>query len=143
MRDHPDVLRPIFISGHSQLTVQSLMTLFEIVLSPPGSNARRSENLTLTFWRDWLIDVGDGSRSVSLDKILIFASGVDQIPPMGFPQRPQIEFLHAPHESGARRRYPEANTCSVVLRLPIHHTFEDFVEYMESGIRQSPTFGFI
>uniref|UniRef100_A0A1A7WUY6 Uncharacterized protein n=1 Tax=Iconisemion striatum TaxID=60296 RepID=A0A1A7WUY6_9TELE len=100
MSTHPDVLRPIFVSGHSQLTVPSLMHLFKTVLSPPGSNARRSENRTLTFWRDWLIDVGDGSRSVTLPQILIFASGVDQIPPLGFHETPQIEFLHEPHANG-------------------------------------------
>ncbi|XP_035990293.1 G2/M phase-specific E3 ubiquitin-protein ligase-like [Fundulus heteroclitus] len=143
MRAHPDILRPIFVSGHAQLTVQSMMTLFETVFSPPGSNARRRENLTLTFWRDWLIEVGDGSRAVTLQKILIFVSGVEQIPPLGFPHKPQIEFLHTPLEDGSRRRYPEANTCSVILRLPIHETFDDFVDYMESSILQSPTFDFV
>lgn len=168
MRAHPEILRPLFVSGQSRLNVQSVISLFETVLSPPGSNARRSENLTITFWRDWLIDVGgklflyvcmiyilyiyvyiifafcppDGSRTVSLEEVLTFASGVAEIPPLGFPERPQLEFLHAPHNDGARRRYPEANTCSVILRLPIHATYEDFVDYMESGIKQSPTFGF-
>lgn len=85
----------------------------------------------------------DGSRAVTLEKILIFVSGVEQIPPLGFPQRPQIQFLHTPLEDSTWRRYPEANTCSIILRLPIHATFENFVEYMESGILQSPTFGFV
>uniref|UniRef100_A0A3B3XDS4 HECT domain-containing protein n=1 Tax=Poecilia mexicana TaxID=48701 RepID=A0A3B3XDS4_9TELE len=141
MRTHPEILRPIFVSGHNQLTVQNMMSLFDTVFSPLGSNARRAENLTLMFWRDWLIEA-DGSRPISLQNILTFVSGVDLIPPLGFPERPQIEFLHAPLENGSRRRYPEANTCSVVMRLPIHETFEEFQEYMESGIIQSPTFGF-
>ncbi|KAK5607975.1 hypothetical protein CRENBAI_007263 [Crenichthys baileyi] len=33
MRAYPDVLRPIFVSGHSLLTIQSMVTLFETVLS--------------------------------------------------------------------------------------------------------------
>uniref|UniRef100_A0A087YJY6 HECT domain-containing protein n=1 Tax=Poecilia formosa TaxID=48698 RepID=A0A087YJY6_POEFO len=128
MRTHPEILRPIFVSGHNQLTVQNMMSLFDTVFSPLGSNARRAENLTLMFWRDWLIEAGDGSRPISLQNILTFVSGVDLIPPLGFPERPQIEFLHAPLENGSRRRYPEANTCSVVMRLSIHETFEEFQE---------------
>lgn len=58
IRAHPNVLRPMFIHGQDKLKVEDILGLFKAVLSPPGSNARRSEGLTLTFWNDWLIEVG-------------------------------------------------------------------------------------
>lgn len=76
MRTHHDVLRPIFVAGHSQLTIPSLLDVFKVFLSPPGSKARRSENRTLTFWRDWLIDVG-GKLFCSL-QLLVSSSFICQ-----------------------------------------------------------------
>uniref|UniRef100_A0A8D0CSH6 HECT domain-containing protein n=1 Tax=Sander lucioperca TaxID=283035 RepID=A0A8D0CSH6_SANLU len=55
-------------------------------------------------------------------------------------------------ETGSNRRrdenqtfivFPEANTCQVVLRLPLHNSYDNFVKFMESGILQSPIFGII
>ncbi|XP_013888119.1 uncharacterized protein LOC106535614 [Austrofundulus limnaeus] len=39
MRNHPETLSPIFVSGHNQLTVQNMINLFDTDFSPPGSNA--------------------------------------------------------------------------------------------------------
>ncbi|KAK9976745.1 hypothetical protein ABG768_021948, partial [Culter alburnus] len=81
-----------------------------------------------------------GTRPVNLGQILIFTSGADKIPPLGFGHKPTIQFLH-PEDHG-NRIFPEANTCDVTLRLPLHGTYLQFRERMESGILQSPTFGF-
>lgn len=67
---------------------------------------------------------------------MVFASGADTIPVLGFPTRPSLGFNH---EHG--RRYPEANTCLIKLKLPIHRNYEDFVKFMVEGIVQAPTFG--
>lgn len=77
---------------------------------------------------------------MSLQEILIFISGADNIPPLGFPNKPTIQFLH-PEDNGVRI-FPEANTCDVTLRLPLHDSYVSFRDKMESGILQSPTFGF-
>ncbi|KAK7922263.1 hypothetical protein WMY93_009165 [Mugilogobius chulae] len=141
MKTHSDKLKPLFVLSAQKLIVQDLLSLFEVKFSPQGSNARVRETKTVGFWRDWLIDVSDGCRPVTLEDVLIFASGVDSLPPLDFLQKPEIEFLH---DTGmGPRRYPEANTCSVILRLPLHTEYDDFVEYMESGIRQAPVFVFL
>ncbi|KAL7408084.1 hypothetical protein ABVT39_018006 [Epinephelus coioides] len=137
----PDVLKPLFVGGPKALEVQDLLDLFSPCFSPPGSNRRRQENQALMFWKDWLIEVDEGTRPVTLEQMLIFASGIDCIPPLGFPNHPTIEFLH--DSNGNRRIFPEANTCEVILRLPLHPSYSIFMEYMESGILQSPTFGLI
>ncbi|XP_072572652.1 G2/M phase-specific E3 ubiquitin-protein ligase-like isoform X2 [Paramormyrops kingsleyae] len=138
---HPGTLKPLFVGGPKRLEMQDLLDLFSICFSDPGSNRRRLENRAMMFWKDWLIEVDEGTRPVTLEQILIFASGTDSIPPLGFSHRPNIEFLHC--NDGNQKLFPEANTCQVILRLPLHPSYSIFVEYVESGILQSPTFGFI
>lgn len=138
---HPEIMRPLFVGGLKAVSLEDLQELFQFNLSPQGSNHRRMENQTKMFWNDWLIEVDEGTRPLNLGKILTFAAGVDSIPPLGFSSTPVIEFLHS--QDANRRVFPEANTCEVILRLPIHPTYSLFVDFMESGILQSPTFGFI
>ncbi len=78
----------------------------------------------------------DGVFEITLDQLLVFASGADRIPALGFSPQPTLNFTH---EMG--RKYPEANTCVVKLKLPIHDTYEMFCKYMCEGIIQAPTFG--
>lgn len=73
---------------------------------------------------------------VTLEKAFEFASGALTVPTLGFPHRPQIQFLHE-----GNRIFPEANTCALVLRLPLHSSYEAFKQYMMEGILQAPTFG--
>uniref|UniRef100_A0A3P9LHB6 HECT domain-containing protein n=1 Tax=Oryzias latipes TaxID=8090 RepID=A0A3P9LHB6_ORYLA len=72
--------------------------------------------------------ISEGSRPVTLGQILVFASGTDTIPPLGFPTRPKLVFLHW---EGVPRIFPEANTCDVTLRLPLHSSYSAFVEHMD------------
>lgn len=75
---------------------------------------------------------------VTLEDVLMFSTGTNRIPPLGFDMGPTLTFLHADKE---HRKFPEANTCGLILRLPIHSSYESFNEYMISGIAQSPHFG--
>ncbi len=78
-------------------------------------------------------------QPLTMEMVLEFASGASTVPPLGFAQRPQIQFLHG--NSGYKRIYPEANTCQIILRLPIHDSYDDFKTCMTDGILQAPTFG--
>ena len=84
----------------------------------------------------------EGAQPVSLDlkDVLRFATGAEAIPPLGFQRCPCLEFLHVLVD-GMLRKYPEANTCGLVLHLPLHRSYEDFSDFMISGIVQSPGFG--
>ncbi|XP_036433504.1 G2/M phase-specific E3 ubiquitin-protein ligase [Colossoma macropomum] len=126
----------MFVSEERPPQARDLCTLFEVHFSKQGSNRRARENQTICFWRDWL-KVEDGECSpITLEMILEFASGASTVPPLGFHHRPPIEFLHE-----ANKIFPEANTCLVVLRLPVHTDYESFKKYMKEGILQAPTFG--
>ncbi|XP_065096826.1 G2/M phase-specific E3 ubiquitin-protein ligase-like [Paramisgurnus dabryanus] len=107
---------------------------------------RVEEERAVGQWRDWLIDLEGGDAvlpwneiiKITLEDVLMFSTGTNRIPPHGFDELPTLGFLHADKE---RRQFPEANTCGLILRLPIHSSYEKFNEYMISGVVQSPHFG--
>ncbi len=75
------------------------------------------------------------SKSLTLQEVLAFASWLEELPPLGFKNQPIIDFIHTD------RIFPEANTCDVVLRLPIHRSYKEFCNHMCSGILQATEFG--
>ena len=71
---------------------------------------------------------------VSLKDVLIFATGSEDIPPMGFVNRPLIEFKD--------QQLPTASTCGPLLVLPLHVDNEKtFIEKMCFGIKDCCGFG--
>ena len=52
--------------------------------------------------------------------------------PFEFPNHSTIQFFH--DSNGNWRIFPEANTCKVILHLPLHPSYSIFTKYMESGI---------
>ena len=74
----------------------------------------------------------------SLEDVLSFSSGADYIPPLGFPIMPTLQFLH-----DSSSKYPQANTCSIILKLPIVHlSYDDFKANMDFGILNGKVFAF-
>lgn len=139
-------LRSLFGGGTPPpLTAEQLTHLFTVSFSPRGSSRRLEEERCIGHWRDWVIDIEGGDAllvleeepcTISLEDVLMFATGADKIPPLGFPVKPSLDFIY-----DKARKYPEANTCALILRLPIHQTYEEFSDHMISGIVQSPYFG--
>ena len=81
----------------------------------------------------------DGDTSLTLGAVLAFATGLQRIPAVGFPIGPRLEFLH---EEDGPALFPTANTCSLVLRLPVYPEYTGFKEAMEEGITYcGSTFG--
>ncbi|XP_039524304.1 uncharacterized protein LOC120477014 [Pimephales promelas] len=138
MQTHTDLFHIIFVEDKKPLRSSDLASLFKANLSDHDSYKRELETRTLCFWRDWIIDVEDEECApLTLENVLEFASGSSVIPPHGFLQQPQIEFLHDAPE----KIFPEANTCNIVLKLPIHYNYESFKTNMSNGILWAPTFG--
>ncbi|XP_039505457.1 G2/M phase-specific E3 ubiquitin-protein ligase-like [Pimephales promelas] len=147
---HSSSMEELFCGGAPPLLAASLLDLFTIEYSQRGSSRRALEEVTIGYWRDWIIQVEDGDAAVeleggekieiTLEDVLVFASGASAIPPFGFVENPTITFLHE-DLNGNRRMFPEANTCAITLKLPIGHEYEDFCHFMTSGIIQSPVFG--
>lgn len=56
LRKNPTVFN-MFVSEEIPLQAKDLCTLFDVDFSVQGRNRRDRENMTICFWRDWLIDI--------------------------------------------------------------------------------------
>uniref|UniRef100_A0A8C4THI9 HECT domain-containing protein n=1 Tax=Erpetoichthys calabaricus TaxID=27687 RepID=A0A8C4THI9_ERPCA len=117
IQHHPEVLKSVFTNTGKKLTASDVENLFTVC--------------TVGFWRDYLQD----AESVSLEDLLIFITGSDKIPPLGFCPTPCLEFLHDDS------RFPLANTCDNVIRIPLKQSFSEFKSDMDFGIKNSPEEG--
>ncbi|RXN21715.1 G2 M phase-specific E3 ubiquitin- ligase-like protein [Labeo rohita] len=78
---------------------------------------------------DAVLTVEDMDIKVTFNNLLMFATGTEQIPALGFDPEPTLEFLHIP-VNGSLRIYPEDNICGLVLRLPLHASYEALMKHM-------------
>ncbi|MEQ2312220.1 hypothetical protein AMECASPLE_028596, partial [Ameca splendens] len=122
LQKNPTVFHDIFVCQEKPLTARDLSSLFTVAYFAQGSNRRALENQLRMMVH-------------SLKDVLVFTSGASAIPPLGFPCQPEIQFLH-----DTKKIYPEANTCGVVLYLPLHSSYEAFKTFMTEGILQAPSF---
>ena len=80
--------------------------------------------------------ITEGQSCCSLEEVLVFFSGADHPPPLGFPHTPQLNFL--PKEA----LFPTASTCSLILRLPTrYHTYDMFRDAFTRGLKENDGFG--
>ena len=76
---------------------------------------------------------------VTLKDVLIFFTGADRVPLLGFDGQPCLTFLHDVNDS-----YPTASTCSLELRLPTkHRRYREFRDNMISGLKGHGGFGVV
>ncbi|XP_034080294.1 G2/M phase-specific E3 ubiquitin-protein ligase-like isoform X6 [Gymnodraco acuticeps] len=134
LQQHPTLLAPVLCHSEKRLTALELERLFKPDLSPPGSNRRLRESHTLGYWADYLLDCEESQTAVSLEDVLMFATGLTSLPPSGFEPSPGIEFLDD-------SPFPMANTCSNTLKLPLLDAYNVFKSQMDFGMQHSPGFG--
>nr|XP_023669462.1 uncharacterized protein LOC111844854 isoform X2 [Paramormyrops kingsleyae] len=129
----PQAFEKIFLQDTTSLKASDIVGLFQArSRSLPGSDRRRLEARAIAFWKDWLLEVEGGlTHPITLEDVLIFATGLRRIPAMGFVTQPELAFLHP--EDGLVR-FPKANTCSLVLQLPVGQAYTEFKNNMELGI---------
>lgn len=70
---------------------------------------------------------------LTLADILIFFSGVDSIPPLGFSCSPTLTFHN--------RELPSSSTCALTLTLPIHSDYVSFKAKVTFGMKHHGGFG--
>ena len=69
----------------------------------------------------------EGKTGCSVEDVLIFFTGTDKIPPLGFEKVPTITFLHC-----STAKFATASTCDPELQLPTCHgdDMDTFIEDM-------------
>ncbi|XP_066516189.1 uncharacterized protein [Hoplias malabaricus] len=134
LEEHTSTFRPIMCYSEIRLSSASLEAIFEVQLSAEGSSQRQEENRVLGYWRDYLLSTEEQDTNTSLEEILMFATGLNTLPPSGIQPQPTLLFEGA-------SRFPVANTSSNTLRIPFSKTYDQFKADMDFGIQNSPAFG--
>ena len=66
---------------------------------------------------------------------MVFFSGSSEVPPMGFPHDPAINFSNT-------SKYPTSSTCALELTLPtMHEIYKDFKESLDTAFIMHGGFG--
>lgn len=81
----------------------------------------------------------DEILDVHLSDLLVFVTGADAIPPLGFDRKIKVEFYDVTEEV---RRLPSSSTCALTLHLPrgIADTAE-FKEMLLQSLKEGHGFG--
>lgn len=75
-------------------------------------------------------------KQVTLAEVLIFFTGADNIPPLGY-QSASMYFNHD-------RIFPTGSTCAITLTLPTKHVkYEDFKRHLNIGFTLHGGFGLL
>lgn len=72
--------------------------------------------------------------------MLVFLTGANVAPSLGFDQSPPIEFLHQDEDECTQ--YTKANTCSVIFYLPSADYYEKFKCNVIFGIGNARGFAY-
>ncbi|XP_023820376.1 G2/M phase-specific E3 ubiquitin-protein ligase isoform X1 [Oryzias latipes] len=136
LQQYPAVMAPLLCHVDKRLSALDIENLFKPDLSEAGSNKRNQEERTISFWADYLLDCEESDSVITLEDIFMFATRVSGIPPAGLEPLPKLQFLES-------SKFPMANTCANILKLPLLENYNTFKENMTFGIRNSPGFGCI
>ncbi|XP_028577255.2 G2/M phase-specific E3 ubiquitin-protein ligase isoform X1 [Podarcis muralis] len=124
MQMNPDAFCSILCHKPEKLTAKLLGDLFAIHCVPGADKAR-----SLDFWMGYLQETEGGESAVTLEDILVFATGIRDIPPIGFDPEPAVKFLHI--------KYPVGKRHLNCLELPITKSYEKFKRIMDCTIRST------
>ena len=70
-----------------------------------------------------------------MEDLLVFYTGADCVPVLGFDRNPVLLFLYT-------QRLPTASTCDLHLRIPArYNTYKDFKDAMVLGLKGHDGFG--
>lgn len=138
VKKYPNEFKPLFCDQPVKLTAESLERLFKVKASPVGSSKALTESLVLSRWSDYLQEIEEDEEStITLVDVLFFSTGCKEIPQRTVTIYPAIDFLH-----DEESKFPKANTCACVLRLPVVHTsYESFKADVTFGILNGKGFG--
>lgn len=112
-------------NNNEKLSFLSIKKLYRVNYSEDGSNDRENERKTMYCFQVFLQDLEDNEvEDLSLQDLLIFVTGADSIPPLGFDNLITIDFYDPQDQV---KRLPWSSTCSLSLYLP--RAFEDTQEF--------------
>uniref|UniRef100_A0A3B1JE00 HECT domain-containing protein n=1 Tax=Astyanax mexicanus TaxID=7994 RepID=A0A3B1JE00_ASTMX len=115
LEQHPSLLQPFMCYTEARLRADTVEDIFHVKLMV--------FNL-----------LSDEKSGLSLQDVLMFGTGLKEVPPAAIKPQPQLTFEWS-------SRFPLASTCANTLKIPILPSYEDFQEAMDYGIQNSLGFG--
>lgn len=114
--EHEEVFAAILGNKQPKLTSVMFMSLYELFRSEEGSNKRKQEDDTVYCFELFIKDLEEGEAgNLILEDLIVFITGADAVPPLGFEKKISIEFYDF---TGNVRRRPWSSTCGLTLHLP-------------------------
>ncbi|RVE73637.1 hypothetical protein OJAV_G00033210 [Oryzias javanicus] len=117
VKAHWEMFLPVMTSTRRQqpLTLEEFIKLFNVSFSQSDSELRITEEATFSHWQTVLNLVRDGLTDFSFEDLLIFITGTDHLPPLGFPKLISLRFYSL---DTADIRLPHTSLGSLELFLP-------------------------
>ncbi|XP_056094039.1 G2/M phase-specific E3 ubiquitin-protein ligase-like [Rhinichthys klamathensis goyatoka] len=134
LEQHPSLFFSFMCYTETKLTADAVENIFQVQFSQPGSTNRQEEARVLSYWRDYLLYLEEKETSPSLEDVLMFGTGLKEVPPAAIQPQPLLVFQKI-------SRFPMANVCSNTIKIPILPSYEEFQEAMDYGLQNSPGFG--
>ncbi|XP_039458268.1 G2/M phase-specific E3 ubiquitin-protein ligase-like [Oreochromis aureus] len=119
LEQHPSLFFSFMCYTETRLTADLLENIFHVQFGPPGSSRRQEETRVISYWQDYLLSVEERNGSLSLEDILMFATGLREIPPAAIQPKPRLLFQ-------TTSRFPVADVCANTIKIPVLHSYEDF-----------------
>ena len=128
LKENPTGLKDVFCMSPFPLTVDSFRINYSDPSNNRGNQAREGEEATILWWEEFLDNLDQSDPQVLLPQLLIFITGADNIPVLGFPKNIDIDFFDIEPRS---RCFPTASTCGLQLQLPRGiHSFDEFEDLL-------------
>uniref|UniRef100_A0A8C4H7H2 G2/M-phase specific E3 ubiquitin protein ligase n=1 Tax=Dicentrarchus labrax TaxID=13489 RepID=A0A8C4H7H2_DICLA len=122
----PSAFCSVFCEAAVRLSAQTVGQLFTVEFSQQDDRLDR-ETPVVTFWRHFLLECEVGRSSISLQDLLHFATGAEEVPAAGLLPPPTISFLHP-------GLFPQREPNSKHLLLPVTSSYQAFKSSMEQAI---------
>ncbi|XP_049918248.1 G2/M phase-specific E3 ubiquitin-protein ligase [Epinephelus moara] len=139
----PSLFCGVFCEAADRLTAQTVGQIFTVNFSQQEERLSR-ETPVISFWRHFLRECEVGRSSISLQDLLHFATGAEELPAAGLLPSPSISFLHPVEEreeerEGVRTRrdeglFPQCVPSSRHLLLPVSSSYQAFKSSMEQAV---------
>ncbi|XP_039641028.1 G2/M phase-specific E3 ubiquitin-protein ligase [Perca fluviatilis] len=143
----PSAFCRVFCEAAGRLSAQTLGHVFTVTFSEQEERLSR-ETPVLGYWRHLLFECEVGRSSISLQDLLRFSTGAEDLPAAALLPPPSISFLHPPEgegDGGKRKRgrkevladeglFPQRDPGSRRLLLPVSSSYRAFKSSVEQAV---------
>ncbi|KAL9951675.1 hypothetical protein ACROYT_G044393 [Oculina patagonica] len=144
MRKHSSLLASVFTpEGWSDVTCDELMQLMIPDFSDDGTRMKELEVNAFKYFADFITSLHyeePKEQGLSVKDVMKFITGTNKVPPLGFPKKINVSFIHGCEENCRCR--PTSSTCDLRVNLPVHYqSYDVAAELFLSALRDCQGFG--